>query len=202
MWFIDYNRELFCNVNLKKWKICRDKIYSTNANWYYRPEKCLPILIRKPTIHTYLTSGMSFGQEFFTNISQFQTKISLTNIQNEPFLSQCLMIKLLMNFYRLNIVLIILIKVQLCPKFCFISHGSTHLLGINFDWESKIFHPNISPSLKWLGVKNDILDPKWICQNAIKIDQILHQMTHNRYSVEGSKDMEVTTTLFLTFKYR
>ena len=71
---------------------------------------------------------------------------------------------------------------------------NTISLGIKNTWGWKTFRSNVSPSLKWLSVKNDILDPEWICQNAIKIDQMLHQMTHNRYSVEGSKDMEDTTT--------
>ena len=62
------------------------------------------------------------------------------------------------------------------------------MLDINFNRRSKIFCPNISPSLKWPVVKNDILEPEWVCQNAIKIDQMIHQMTGNRFRLETVQD--------------
>ena len=56
MCFIDCERVLYCKGKI----FTREFISPTHyyANWCYQPEKCLPILIRIPKTHAYLTSGM------------------------------------------------------------------------------------------------------------------------------------------------
>ena len=81
---------------------------------------------------------------------------------------------------KLNKFIANLIKIRAIVEYRFVGNQSNR--------GSKIFCPNISPSLKWPVVKNDILEPEWICQNAIKIDQMIHQMTGNRFRLETVQD--------------